>query len=485
MKKITKSLYIWILFIAFVGGGCTVDVIDRGGDTDDDDDDDDVVVETTDTYAVDWMDGILSIYYLYNDEYNTLTRDNSLAYSEFLDATLKSMTTNVLDYKDDAIYSYVYRSVSTKGATTRISDSKVYEVSLGLAKGLNVEYTGTSYCGFAVSGVYANSPLYDAGVRRGDVIVSVNDAQLTSSNISGWSQLLLSPSYSGVTYTLGFEDGTSIDVSSTYMQCNPILYSEVYEEGDKKIGCVSYLSFDAAWDDELMELMAEFKVAGVTDLILDMRLNGGGYINTANKLSSAIGGEATSDKVFVNYRFNDTRMASLSDIYKVSNFMSNWSEYHLDLDNIICLVKAGTASASELVINSLRGIGVEVVLIGKQTEGKNVGSEQFSVTYGGYDYEFYPITMELSNAEEFNDYADGFTVDYEVDDWGDNGDAFSDYGEGEIMISTALSYIVDGSFSTTRSTSVTSRSGGVVAPKTQGEVLSASFIPAGNIYLAE
>ncbi len=480
MKHVMKNLYKYILLLALLGVGCTTDVIDRGWDNEEEEEEEE---EVLDSYPVEWMDVILSEYYLYNDEYNTLDRDLTLSYSEFLSATLMSMETNVLDYKDDKIYSYVTRSISTK-SETRISESKVYEITLGLAKAKLIQYTASSNYGIAVLGVYPNSPLYDAGIKRGDLIVSVNDTQLTSSNVSGWAQLLLQPSYSGVSYVLGLEDGSSVSVSSVLMMCNPILLTEIYEEGDKKIGYISYSSFDMAWDDDLMDVIVEFKAAGVTDLILDMRLNGGGYILSANKLSSAIGGAVTADKVFAYYTYNDTRMDALHDTYKSDNFMSDWSEYYLELDQIVCLVSGSTASASEMTINSLKGIGLEVTLIGDQTEGKNVGMEVFSMTYGGYDYEFYPISMVVSNAEGNSDYSEGFSVDCYVDDW-DNGDAFSDYGKDEVMISTAINYIIDGEFAGTKSPSVQSRSGEDAVSKLSGEVLSASFIPRGGIYLQE
>ncbi|MFI3292449.1 MAG: S41 family peptidase [Rikenellaceae bacterium] len=480
MKSTAKRLYIstFALLVTLLNIGCTTDVIDRGTDNEEEEE------ELVDTFVVEWMDAILNTYYLYNDEYKTLDRDLSLSYDKFLDATLKSMTTNVLDYKDGSLYTGVYRTASTK-ATTRISDSKVNEITLGLAYVCYVAYSNSTSYGIGISAVYPDSPLSEAGVKRGDIIVGVNGESLTTSNINGWTQLILQPTFSNTTYSLDLEDGRSISVTSTSMQCNPILSSLIYEEGAKKIGYISYLSFDAAWDDELMAIMVNFKASGVTDLILDMRLNSGGYISTSNKLSSAIGGVSTEDQVFAYYTYNDTRMASLNDSYKVENFKSEWSKYHLDLDSFVCLVTGSTASASELVVNSLRGVDKDVILIGEQTEGKNVAMEVFDMSYESYDYSFYPISILVSNAKGFNDYANGLTVDYEVSDWGDAGENFKDFSAEEIMISTALSYIKTGLFTNdttapgegSRSTSTTT------IPKTRGRILSANSSLDGSILI--
>ncbi len=472
-----KKYYILALLFALFAGACTVDVIDRGGDDEEEEDD---------SYVVEWMDGILSTDYLYNDEYNSTARDLTWSYDLFLDIALKSLETNVLDYKNGSLYTDVTRTISTKSAT-RLSDNKVSEISIGLASAVIVEYSGSDQRGVGVLAVYPDSPLDEAGVKRGDIITSVRGTQLTSSNYSGWSKLLLSPTIAESSYSLEFEAREGVTVMSTYMQCNPVLKSDIYEEGEKKIGYIAYYSFDAAWDEELMAVMSNFKNEGITDLILDMRLNGGGYVSSAKKLASSIGGSATSGQVFANYTYNDTRMAQLSDSYKVQNFSTGWDDYYLDIDNFVCLVSGYTASASELVINSLRGIGedADVVLIGEQTEGKNVAMEVYDLTYDGYDYEFLPITILLSNAKGYNDYSAGFTVDHEASDWGDYGENFADFTEDEIMISAAINYITTGLYEDPIRASMSTKSPSTILSKIKGDVVSTSSKLSGNIHLQE
>ncbi|MFR9603793.1 MAG: S41 family peptidase [Rikenellaceae bacterium] len=387
--------------------------------------------------VTEWMDDLLSDYYLYNDEYNTLSRDLTLSYDTFLGTTLGSMTTNVLDNKNGSVFTWIERSASSK-ATTKISTTKVLELSYGLASVSAVAYGSSQYI-LGVNAVIVDSPLYNAGVRRGDYIVSVEGATFTSSSVSGYMQLLLNPT-SEATLSLGVLSSNrvkTISVSSQYIYCSPILHYDIYNE---TVGYLSYLNFDMAYDDELLEVLAYFKSKGVTDLILDMRLNTGGHTISANKLSTSIIGSDSYGRVFANYQYNPTLSAKLSSSSKVDYFYTTLSSYYLNLDRLYCLVSGKTASASEMVINSLRGLDKEVVLIGAQTVGKNVAMAIYEDSFDGWDYTFYPVMMVVSNAKGFSGYDEGFAPDYEVDDW-DSSWNYADFSQSEVMVKTALNLI--------------------------------------------
>ncbi len=433
-----------------------------GGDSGDSGDNDPVTV---------WMDEYLSKNYLYNSEYNALDRDLTTSWDEYLDATLTQLGDN-LDYKNEHLYSFIYRTETSK-AETRISESKVLAWSFGVAS-IMIDEVDENSCRIAVMAVYEDSPMYDAGIRRGDFITKVNNRSITSYTMAySYASYLAYPS-SATSYSLTINDEqTSRSVTAKEMYCSSILHTDYYGTDDK-VGYISYLSFDAAYDNDLLAVMKEFKDAGVTDVILDMRLNGGGYVDSANKLSTAIGGSACSGKVFTYYEYNSSRGSD------VSAFMSSLSSYHLSLTKLYCIVSGYTASASELVINSLRGIDFEVILIGSTTNGKNVGMEvpTSGNSFGGYDYYFAPITFKLSNAKEFSDYENGFEVDCEADDWGVSGENFSDFSQDDILIAAALNHISTGSFtSPTAMTRATST--GVAIDK--GQTLFAPSRLTGNI----
>ncbi len=443
------------------------------GNTDSNDDEDEDDVEDT-SDAVQHMDNILSEYYLYNDEYNEMERDVTLSYNTFLPSTLLAMTTNILDNKSGSLYTSIYRSALTKSETR--GTTKELELSFGLASGKIVTYNNSTNYGLGILAVSPNSPLESASITRGDIILAVGGVTLNSSNIYGYAQLLMSPT-SQATLTLTLESGRKVSVTSEYMYCSPILKSEIYDES---VGYLSYLSFDIAYDSDLMITMSEFKEAGITDLILDLRINNGGYVVSANRLATMIGGEATTDRIFSRYTYNPTRMASMSNNLLYDTFYSDMQVYSPNLSRIYCLVGSYTASASEMVINSLRGIGFEVILIGEQTMGKNVGMEVFDFTFSDWYYLFYPVTFAISNEEYFGEYENGFTPDYEVDDW-DSGEAFADFSQDEVMVKYALDLISSGSRVQSPQSETRSSQSGVIG----GEILTSPRQMGGSILTRE
>lgn len=118
----------------------------------------------------------------------------------------------------------------------------------------------------------------------------------------------------------------------------------------------------------------------------------------------------------------------------------------LSLRRIYCLVGKGTASASELVINSLKGVDIDVVLIGKKTTGKNVGMEPKNITVGKDTYEVVSITFQSYNAKDFGDYEGGFSPEISLneDDANNHGyfEGYIDYGNmNEPLLSRAIQEI--------------------------------------------
>ena len=91
-------------------------------------------------------------------------------------------------------------------------------------------------------------------------------------------------------------------------------------------------------------------------------------------------------------------------------------QHAVGLKTVYVLTSQTTASASEMVINGLRGLGLEVNLIGQRTNGKNVGMEGVVRSFYNYDFYLYPVSFYIKNAKGFGDYASGFVPDVEIDD---------------------------------------------------------------------
>jgi carboxyl-terminal processing protease len=212
---------------------------------------------------------------------------------------------------------------------------------------------------------------------------------------------------------------------------------------------VAYVLFNAhtkGAQDKLIAEIAALQQAGVSELVLDMRYNGGGYLYTALALSSMVAGPGADGQVFERLQFNDRRQAETSAA--VINFSGKLqlgeTEYptgtplpRLALPRVYVLTSAGTCSASESVINSLRGIGVEVVLVGEATCGKPYGFSRRD----NCGLSYFPIEFQGTNALGFGDYASGFAPTCAAADDFDHPLGAAD----ERLLATAMHHIDQGS----------------------------------------
>lgn len=377
------------------------------------------------------VDQYLKDMYLWNDEYKTLKLDFTKNYEDFLNDALKKMTTNKLDKRDFinekgqpdvSLFSNIQKNnpISSSRATKFVK--KELEYSYGITGITPVLFVGNIY-NFCIQGVYPDSPAAAAGLERGTIITKVNGQELTPANANAFYAELLFPSSSSTLQITDYENKQT-PVTSKAMYLNPVIFSQVKELNGHRIGYLVYAGFDAAFDEELFDAFKYFKSQNVTDFILDLRYNLGGHTISANLISSCIAGASAANKVFTSLRYNATRMKAQNDKREDEKFMYNnyqnletsLAAGDLGMTHIYCLVGYNTASASELVINSLKGIDINVTLIGEQTVGKNVGMEPTDITVGKNTYRFAPITFQSYNAKGFGDYEAGFTPDIKLDE---------------------------------------------------------------------
>lgn len=195
-----------------------------------------------------------------------------------------------------------------------------------------------------------------------------------------------------------------------------------------RIGYIHYNAFDSDFDDRLIDLFAGFKSRGITDLILDLRYNGGGHVTASAVMATLIAGQPHYNEVLVETRYNASRRArGETGFYRIGNpDVPDGDHNHkplrlalsaaTPLPEIYVLTSAASASASELLINGLRGLGITVHTVGTATNGKNCGMETVTQTYGNELYILRPITFYCLNALGSCDYADGIEADIPIDD---------------------------------------------------------------------
>lgn len=326
--------------------------------------------------------------------------------------------------------------------------SEVWEEmsSTGVSLGYGITWsrsTGATPRIWAVTLVEPGSPADAAGVKRGDVLVSVDGADANDSSAIA----ALSPTAAGQTHTFVLKRGSatvSVSLTSQKIAEAAVQNTKVI---DTPTGAVGYLQFNdhnAIAERQLLEAFTTLKAANVTDLVVDMRYNGGGYIVVAAELAYMIAGpEASNGKVFERLQLNDKRTPQSPQRFQAksvglsaASLKSGVTLPYLGLKRVTVLTTAGTCSASEAVINGLRGVDVEVNLIGGETCGKPYAF----VPQANCGTTYFAIQSQGSNDKGFGDYADGFAPTCAVDD--DLDHALGD--SGERLLATALSYRASG-----------------------------------------
>lgn len=270
------------------------------------------------------MDGILRRNYLWNEEYATLSPDFGLPYDEFLGDVLMRMKTNDLDKKFRNGRWQLYSNIQRLSPVSRVALSadidsqfpKEPVYGFGIVSLAIISYTDnggaeTGQYGFAVMAVYPDSPMARAGLGRGTIINQVDGQWITAGNLNTVYSKLLAPNGAATLSVADNQGGFGVSehkLTAELIYENPVLYRDVLEYGEHKIGYLVYASFDAAFDGELLDALQAFKDAGINDLILDLRLNGGGYVMSSRMLASCIAGARCEGQVFQYYRYNDARM---------------------------------------------------------------------------------------------------------------------------------------------------------------------------------
>src|SRR5690606_4805453 len=221
-------------------------------------------------------------------------------------------------------------------------------------------YAGDNVFGI-VTYVLPNTSAEEEGVKRGDIFTSIDGVKM---NVNNYRDLLDKDAYvidinylDGNTIT---PTGKSVSLTKKEYSTNPVYKTEIIEVNGSKVGYLMYNSFTASYDGALNAAFGEFKTAGVTDLVLDLRYNGGGSVATAAGLASMITGQYKGE-IFLKeqwnakyqnawepesylYRFNDQIVLNRGSENEVAELINS-----LNLNKVYVLTTGRTASASELI----------------------------------------------------------------------------------------------------------------------------------------
>lgn len=282
--------------------------------------------------------------------------------------------------------------------------------------------------------VLKGSPAAAAGIKRGDIFTHVNDQQLTISNYMSLLQLS--------TYKLSFvnivnntlvPNGQTANMTAVEITENPIFLDTVYSVNNAKIGYLIYNGFISNYDVQLNNVMQKFKTAGITKLILDLRYNGGGSVNSATYLASMIYGTYTN-KLFLKSQYNDMLQAYVKQEFG-EDYLNIYFESEitgennvktpivsLNLSDLYVITTDNTASASESVINGLQPY-INVVIVGTATHGKYVGSmtikdyiDNDGNVNPNHKWALQPIVVKIANSQGVSDYINGLAPQVEIEE---------------------------------------------------------------------
>lgn len=292
-------------------------------------------------------------------------------------------------------------------------------MSNGMEYGL-VQYPDNSGNVFGyVRYVLANTDAETIGLKRGDIFTAVNGTQLNENN---YSNLLSNDSYSinlanydGNTFVL---TGEQVQLNKIQYDENPVFISRTLNINGQKVGYLMYTSFTLRYDSELNDAFGRFKAEGISDLILDLRYNGGGAVETATDLASMITGQFNGEVFYKEY-WNADRQTEYAKDGLFDNRISDGSPINsLNLGKVYILTSKRTASASELVINGLNPY-INAIQVGDNTTGKfqasfllyDAPAPQFSRNQASlsHKYVMLPLVFKTANKVGNTDFVDGLS----------------------------------------------------------------------------
>lgn len=414
MRKVSGSLVLSLVMAVMLLGGCKKKIEPK--------------VEVADEISRFVWNG-LNEYYLWYQEADNLTIDD-FANTDAWYSFLNNYGTDYEGLFYDLLYDYPIKDrfswivddyVALENSFAGISKTMGHDFRL-------VRFSDSDNIFGYVRYVVNGSPADIAGIKRGDLFRKVDGQQLTMTN---YYDLLFGQDEYTIEMAIYDEAGTTItsngvthDLVAVELQENPIHYSTIMDIGGVQTAYLVYNAFTSNYNFELNDLFADYVAAGVQRLILDLRYNGGGSIQTAIYLASMIHSN-NPIKIFSKVEYND----KLQDYY-ISTYGADDLNYYfadkltattthpeatlatLGLDDLYVITASGTASASELIINGLDPY-MNVTVVGDTTTGKNVGSATIKdwnaqgVVNPNHLWAMQPIILKIANSQNFSDYFTG------------------------------------------------------------------------------
>ena len=352
--------------------------------------------------------------------------------------------------------------------------------------------------------VNENSPAADAGLQRGARIVTVDGVDLINGSDTDTLNAGLWPNQINEDHNFevldpGATERRTITMTSAQIDSDAVPETRIIDTDSGKVGYLLFTDHILTAEQRLVDAVTQMRNAKVTDLVLDLRYNQGGFLYLANQMSYMIAGSGVSGQTFSSLQFNQKNPGVnpvTGGAVSADAFLTTTTEnatpagaalptLELPQPRVFVLTTSSTCSASEAIINGLRGVDVEVIQFGSTTCGKPYGfypQDNCGTTY-------FTTQFRSINADGFGDYPDGFSPANSTESTVgvtlpgcQTVDDYTPLGEPtEPMLAAALAYRENGGVCSEASSQSSSR--GVLSSLNQGSLIGPGGNMTGNMYI--
>ncbi|MCW3465455.1 S41 family peptidase [Chitinophaga nivalis] len=404
----------------------------------------------------------LPTYYWYGKVPQLNPLDSKYPNADTLLARMKEYAINPATNQPFDHYSFLDRDGSLTNRLMNGISSQTFAAGsggYGLDYGLGKDQNGKIH----IYVLYAdkNSPAGQKGITRGWEVTAVNGTTVFNESQVTYNMLNEAFFYSS-SIILGLKkpngETTTATLNTGSYAINPVLFDTVFTVKDKPVGYFALYTYSSVINSDgaatatktaLDETFAKFKARGITNLIVDLRYNGGGATNTAEYLDNAIAPAAAAGKLMYTSKYNDKLTEHLSTVGLKASVNFAAATGGLKLDHVFFITTGNTASSSELTLNNLDPY-MDVKLVGEKTYGKPVGFIDFTISmYDAshnkkYLADLYAINFETFNANGKGGYYTGIDVDAPAVDYVNVPWGNTDYDDNLLKI---ISFLETNSFS--------------------------------------
>ena len=293
----------------------------------------------------------------------------------------------------DTTYSYI---------TSKASNDAFYSDSQYIGFGLSYRQTGDLE--LRVTQVYPDGPVAAVGLDRGHYLVSIGGRSVADLITTGDIATIFGPDQVGYATEIAWRAASgpvrTATVTKRLVTIPTVSQTGIYNVGSTRVGYVHFRNFVQPSVDALSNAFQQLRDQGATELVLDLRYNGGGLVSVAQHLAGLIAGPPLVGRLFVQLTFND-KQTSLNTAYRFES-----KPQALQAPRLVVIATRASASASEAIVNGLRPY-MDVKIVGDTTYGKPVGQYSFDFC----DKVLYPVAFVTANANNQADYFTGIPAD--------------------------------------------------------------------------